>query len=49
VSTFRDPNVSAAVEAVQVDGLREAMIAELGELKAIRSDRRASRCGVCAV
>ncbi len=39
MSTLRDTNVSTADEAAQADALREAMIAELGELKAIRSDR----------
>ena len=37
--TLRDTNVSTAVETTQADALREAMIAELRELKAIRSDR----------
>jgi hypothetical protein len=32
-------NISTAVEAVQVDALREAMVGELRELKAIRSDQ----------
>ncbi len=39
MSTLRDTNVSAADEAAQADVLREAMIAELRELEAIRSDR----------
>ncbi len=39
MSTLRDTNVSTADEAAQADALREAMIAELRELKAIRSDR----------
>ncbi|MGQ0773729.1 MAG: methyltransferase, FxLD system [Pseudonocardiales bacterium] len=39
MSTPRDTNVSTAAEAAQADALREAMIAELREMKAIRSDR----------
>ncbi|MGH3692824.1 MAG: hypothetical protein ACRDRX_02270 [Pseudonocardiaceae bacterium] len=35
----RTMNAGSAVEAAQVEALREAMIAESRELKAIRSDR----------
>ncbi|MGH3854965.1 MAG: methyltransferase domain-containing protein [Pseudonocardiaceae bacterium] len=39
MSTLRDMNASTAAEATQVDALREAMIAELRELEAIRCER----------
>lgn len=39
MSTLRDTNVSTADEAAQAEELREAMIAELRELTAIRSDQ----------
>lgn len=39
MSTPRGTNVSTAVETAQADALREAMIAELREMTAIRSDR----------
>lgn len=39
MSTFRDPNISAAVETTQADALRDAMVAELRELTGIRGDR----------
>jgi protein-L-isoaspartate(D-aspartate) O-methyltransferase len=38
VNTLRDTNIGTADEAAQADALREAMITELRELKAIRSD-----------
>lgn len=39
MSTLRDTNVSTDDEATRADGLREAMIAELREMTAIRSDQ----------
>ncbi len=45
MSPFRDTNVSTADQAAQADALREAMIAELRELGAIRSDRVAAAVG----
>ncbi|MGH3866811.1 MAG: methyltransferase, FxLD system [Pseudonocardiaceae bacterium] len=39
MSTLRNTNVSTADEATQADALREAMIADLREMRAIRSDR----------
>ncbi|MGH4015931.1 MAG: methyltransferase, FxLD system [Pseudonocardiaceae bacterium] len=39
MSSLRDTNVSTADEATQADALREAMIAELREMTAIRSDQ----------
>lgn len=45
MSTRRDTNVSTADEAARADALREAMIAELRELGAIRSDTVAAVVG----
>ncbi|MGH8902520.1 MAG: methyltransferase, FxLD system [Egibacteraceae bacterium] len=39
MNTLRDTNVSTAEETLQADALREAMVAELRRLKAIRSDQ----------
>ena len=39
MGTIRETNVSTADEKTQADTLREAMVGELRELRAIRSDR----------
>ncbi|MGH3929069.1 MAG: hypothetical protein ACRDTF_03735 [Pseudonocardiaceae bacterium] len=45
MSTFRDTNVNTAEEAARVNALREAMVGELRELGAIRSDSVAAALG----
>ncbi|MGH4018846.1 MAG: methyltransferase, FxLD system [Pseudonocardiaceae bacterium] len=45
MSTFRDTNISTADEATRVNALREAMVGELRELGAVRSDSVAAALG----